>query len=173
MAAAETPDRRGVQATQRGFTYLGVLFAVVLMGVLLAGMGEVWHTASRRDKEAQLLFAGEAIRLAIVSYRDKSPGGAPDYPVRLEDLLKDPRFPFPMRHLRQLYRDPISNSTDWGLVRVGGRIVAVYSLSAEKPLKQAAFQAGLEEFAKSLHYSDWKFSALEKEGEAQSGGTPR
>ena len=55
---------------QGGFTYLGVLFAVALMGVLLAGLGEVWHTAVRRDKESELLFNGEQIRLALISYRD-------------------------------------------------------------------------------------------------------
>ena len=148
---------------QGGFTYLGVLFAVALMGVLLAGLGEVWHTAVRRDKESELLFNGEQIRLALISYRDKSPGGSREYPVRLEYLLKDPRFPFPMRHLRQLYRDPIMNSTDWGLVREGDRIVAVFSRSPAKPLKQAGFETGYEAFDKSLHYSDWKFSALEKE----------
>ncbi len=148
---------------QRGFTYLGVLFAVVLMGVLLAAVGEVWHTSVRRDKEAELLFNGEQIRQALISYRDKSPGGAQEYPARLEYLLKDPRFPFPMRHLRRLYRDPISNSTDWGLVRVNDRIVAVYSRSPTKPLKQAGFPIELLGFEKSQRYADWKFSALEKD----------
>ena len=163
---------RGLARPQGGFSYLGVLFAVAIMGMLLAGIGEVWYTAVRRDKEAELLFAGEQIRQALISYRDKSPGGARDYPTRLEYLLKDPRFPFPMRHLRQIYRDPITNTADWGLVRDGERIVAVYSLSPLKPLKQAGFPSGLEEFEKSRHYSDWKFSALEKETSAPATPVP-
>ena len=62
-----------VGVRSRGFTYLGLLFALTLAGVALALAGFVWHTASKRAKEVQLLFAGGAIRDAIVQYYRRSP----------------------------------------------------------------------------------------------------
>ncbi|RTL51413.1 MAG: type II secretion system protein, partial [Rhodocyclaceae bacterium] len=52
----------------RGFTYVMLLFAVALSGVLLAAAGQLWHTNVQREKEADLLFAGRQIRQAIESY---------------------------------------------------------------------------------------------------------
>jgi type II secretory pathway pseudopilin PulG len=144
-----------------GFTYLGVLFAIVLLGVALAGTGEVWHTKARRDKEKELIFVGSQIRQALQSYYQKSPG-AKEYPLRLEDLVRDNRFPFVMRHLRRIYPDPITQSTDWGLLRLNGRIVGVYSLSKAQPLKQAGFPAEYKAFEQQEHYAGWLFSAMDQ-----------
>ena len=55
-----------------------VLFAMAAMGITLASAGEVWRTASLREKEAQLLFVGHQFRLALASYRDRSPAGTPE-----------------------------------------------------------------------------------------------
>jgi len=145
---------------QGGFTYLGALFAVVLLGVALAATGEVWHTSSRRDKEQELLYAGSQLRQAIQSYHQKSPG-APEYPLRLEDLVRDNRYPFVMRHLRRIYPDPMTGSRDWGLVRLDGRIVGVFSQSPERPLKQAGFAKEYLAFEKQESYGGWVFLATE------------
>ena len=45
----------GKPSSQDGFTYLGVLFLIVVIGMGLASAGELWATASRRDREHQLL----------------------------------------------------------------------------------------------------------------------
>ena len=145
---------------QRGFGYLLVLFALAAMGLLLAGTGQVWHTAAQRDKEAELLFVGNQYRQAIGSYHAMTPDAAKQYPTRLEDLLEDKRFPMPRRHLRQLYRDPMSRSTEsnaWGLVKSGDRIVGVHSLSTDAPLK-TVFAARDSAFAGMSSYSEWVFS---------------
>lgn len=144
--------RRG----QRGFTYLGVLILVALAGVALAGAGELWSTASKRDKEAQLLFAGDAFRRAIGSYYEGSPG-AKQFPQRLEELLEDKRLPVTRRHLRRIYVDPMTGKPEWGLVKHGDRIVGVHSLSGEKPLKTANFRPEDDAFKGSGAYSDWRF----------------
>ncbi len=52
----------------RGFTYLGLLAVVVLIGLLLAAAGEVASTAARREREAQLLWVGHEYRAAIGRY---------------------------------------------------------------------------------------------------------
>lgn len=148
---------------QRGFGYLLVLFALAAMGLLLAGTGQVWHTTAQRDKEAELLFVGNQFRQAIGAYHAMSPDATKQYPARLEDLLDDRRFPMPRRHLRQLYRDPMSSNTghtegtQWGLVKAGDRIVGVHSLSTAVPLK-TVFAARDSAFAGVGSYSEWVFS---------------
>lgn len=37
--------------TERGFTYIWILFAVALAGIVLAAAGQLWQTEARRDKE--------------------------------------------------------------------------------------------------------------------------
>ncbi len=148
---------------QRGFGYLLVLFALAATGLLLAGTGQVWHTAAQRDKEAELLFVGNQFRQAIGAYHAMSPDAAKQYPARLEDLLDDKRFPIPRRYLRQLYRDPMSSDTgntggnQWGLVKAGDRIVGVHSLSTGVPLK-TVFAARDAAFGGTSSYSEWVFS---------------
>ena len=149
-----------VSVRTRGFTYLGLLFALALAGVALALAGFVWHTASKRAKEAQLLFAGGAIRDAIVNYYRRSPNGNRQFPRALQDLVEDRRYITVERHLRKIYVDPITGKRDWGLITdVNGAIVGVYSQSREEPLKRDNFRETFTAFAQARHYSDWKFSA--------------
>ena len=102
---------------ERGFTYLGLLYAVALSSTALLAAGMLWSTEARRDKEEQLLFAGEQIRAAIGAYWDKAPAGQPHrLPLRLEDLLDDKRWPATRRHLRQVFVDPATGTREWGLV---------------------------------------------------------
>src|SRR5512143_615138 len=84
---------------QGGFTYIGVLVLVVLMGMALATAGQVWHTMQRREKEQELLFIGHQFRLALLQYAQGAPGPAGRSPLHLEDLLKDPRAPGVKRYL--------------------------------------------------------------------------
>lgn len=141
---------------QRGFTYLWLLFAVAGMGLLLAAASQSWETVARREKEAELLFVGDQFARAIAAYHERSPGAAKQYPAKLEDLVEDTRFPVPQRHLRKIFRDPVSNGTEWGLVKAGGRIVGVHSLSAGKPYR-TAFSGRHAAFAGAARYDQWVF----------------
>ena len=143
-------------AEQKGFTFIGILLLVAIAGVALAAAGELWSTASKREKEAQLLFVGDEFRRAIGSYYESSPG-AKQFPQQLEDLLEDHRFPLVRRHLRKVYLDPITGTTKWGLVKQGDRIMGVYSASADKPLKIANFKREDEGLKGSSTYADWRF----------------
>lgn len=149
----------GQASRQQGIGYLLLLFIIAAMGMLLAGAGEVWQTATRRERERELLFVGEQFRNAIAAYHNRSPGAQKEYPKSLADLLQDTRFPVTVRYLRRIYRDPITNSTAWGLIKRGDRIVGVYSLSPETPLKQDNFPPGLESFAGRASYQEWIFAA--------------
>jgi type II secretory pathway pseudopilin PulG len=143
---------------QRGFTYLGMLLIVALMGTGLVAFGELYSHAAQREKERDLLFIGEQFRDAIGSYYNKSPG-AKVYPKKLEDLLEDNRFPMPQRHLRRVYRDPMTGSQEWGLVEApGGGFMGVHSLSEETPIKSGNFSVKAEEFEGAEHYAKWMFT---------------
>ena len=139
---------------QSGFTYIGLLFLVVIVTFALSGVATVWHTMAQREREAELLFIGEQFSQAIESYYRWSPGG-PQLPRSLNDLLRDDRFPMARRHLRRIYRDPMTGSTDWGLVMEADRIAGVHSLSKRKPIRVAGFDR--REFEEAESYEDWQF----------------
>ncbi len=139
---------------QRGFTYLGLLFAVAILGVTLATIGIVWSTQIRRDREAELLYIGGQYRAAIGRYVNS--GG--QYPLELVDLVDDKRSPVARRYLRRIYPDPMTNSADWELiVAPQGGIMGVASRSQGKPIKVAGFAPADMAFEKAESYSDWKF----------------
>lgn len=142
---------------ERGFTYLTILFVVAIMASGLALVGEVWHTSRVREKEAELLFVGNEYRQAIARYYLSGPQR--QYPRNLSDLIKDPRQPGTVRHLRRLYPDPISGAAEWGLVKApDGGIAGVHSLSEESPLKVAGFRVRDAAFEGKAKYSEWQFA---------------
>jgi hypothetical protein len=83
--------------------------------------------------------------------------GQKKLPRSLDDLLEDRRFPFPLRHLRKRYIDPITNASDWGLIQIGDGIAGVFSLSTEEPLRKANFGACCGAFGDAKSYTEWKF----------------
>jgi type II secretory pathway pseudopilin PulG len=146
------------QGRAGGFTYFGLLIIVVIMGALLVTAGEVWHTAQLREQEKELLFIGNQFRQAINDYYEHTPGKELRYPVRLEDLLKDPRYPSTQRYLRRIYRDPVSGSEQWGVIKgPDGEIYGVHSLSEEEPLKKGNFSLADRDFEGRKKYADWVF----------------
>lgn len=143
---------------QAGFTYLGLLIAVAVMGVALAAVGEVWHVAMKREKEQELLFVGNQFRQAITSYYEHRPSSGKRYPMTLADLLQDPRTVGVRRHLRRIYADPVGGGTEWGLIKgPDGEIFGVYSLSGEEPRKKSNFEPVNRSFEGKTKYSDWVF----------------
>jgi type II secretory pathway pseudopilin PulG len=144
--------------SQEGFTYIGVLLAVALIGTQLALAGVVWSFAQARQKERELLFVGGQFRTAISQYYLNPMGPQKEYPRRLDDLLKDPRYPGTVRHLRKIYADPITGKKQWGLIRLpNGGIIGVYSLSEEAPIKTGNFRPTDISFTNKQRYVDWKF----------------
>ena len=152
------PELPAFLLAQRGFTYLGMLVIVALLGFGLAAFGELYSHAAQREKERELLFIGNQFRDAIASYYNKSPG-AKVYPKKLEDLVEDKRFPMPQRHLRRVYRDPMTGTPEWALVEApGGGFMGVHSLSEETPIKSGGFSAKDADFAEVENYTKWMFT---------------
>lgn len=147
-------------AFQRGFTYLGLLFAIAFLGLMFAGTGEVWQRVAQREREEQLLFAGRAYARAIAAYHAATPGDVKQWPRRLEDLVEDRRNFVTRHHLRRLYPDPMIGTREWGLILAGEGIVGVFSMSDGRPLKQANFPESESSFVGTSSYREWRFLAL-------------
>lgn len=159
-----------LRSRRHGFTYIGLLVAIVVIGIGLAAVGPVSRTLQLRDKERELLFVGDQYRRAIGMYYDKTPGPLKQYPKKLEDLLRDNRYPNVQRYLRRIYFDPLTGKTQWGLVELPGiGITGVYSLSDLPPIKTANFPAQYNSFQKAKKYSDWKFVYVPSQGASASG----
>jgi type II secretory pathway pseudopilin PulG len=141
-----------------GFTYIGLLALLVLIGLLLAAAGEVAATAAQRERETQLLWVGHEYRAAIGRYWIKKRV----YPQTLQELLGTvPDAPVQVRYLRRLYPDPMTNAVDWVLVPApNGGIMGISSSSKRAPLKTGHFDEADQGFAKASAYSDWQFTFL-------------
>jgi hypothetical protein len=141
-----------------GFSYIWFLiFLAILNYGLLLGV-ETISSNIKREKEKVLLVIGHQFRNAIRSYYEVQIAGKKnEYPSSLEDLLKDPRFPGVKRHLRQVFVDPITGQSDWGLVKINGRIVGIHSLSNLQPIKIDKFDIDDSQFQGKIKYSDWIF----------------
>jgi type II secretory pathway pseudopilin PulG len=140
----------------RGFTYIGLLIGIAIMGAVLASTGILWHTHVQREREAELLFVGEQFQRAIGNYFERSPEAAKTYPRTLEDLLEDRRSGSVVRHLRKIFVDPMTGKAEWGLItQPDGRVVGVFSLSPTPILRTANLPEGLA--VRGEKHSDWKF----------------
>ena len=153
-----TRTRRGrnpnLTPISRGFTYLGFLLFIAVSGAGLVAYSEIASHTAQREKEAELIFRGEQYRDAIASYYKKEQR----YPQALAELLEDKRYPMPVRHLRRLYRDPLTGEEEWGLVEApGGGVMGVYSRAHGEPIKTGNFSPKNQEFAEAQSYADWKF----------------
>lgn len=141
-----------------GFTYAGVLFAIVILGMTLSAAGTVWSTSAKREREAELVWVGNQYARAIESYYVYGPAGTRQYPRSLEDLTSDLRGPVLRRHMRRLYTDPMTGQLDWQLERLpDGSITGIRSAARGRPLKRKGFGPGQRSFEDAECYCDWVF----------------
>jgi len=154
------PPQANCRARCAGFTYIGVLALIAILALVGTAGVRVGLQAHRRVAEEALLQIGAEFSDALGRYAAMTPRGAPDAPKTLEELLRDPRFPGTVRHLRRIYSDPLTGSRRWGLLRSddGERLVGVYSLARGTPFKVAGFQERFAGFNAQTTYSAWVFT---------------
>ncbi|MTW02434.1 type II secretion system protein [Pseudoduganella ginsengisoli] len=133
------------------------LIVVALVGLAGTYALEIDATISQREREKELLFIGHQFRMALQRYREATPANGRPYPASLEELLDDRRSGMAHRHLRKIFVDPMTKKALWGMVWLDGRIVGIYSLSAQAPVKRDGFEQDDAAFKNASHYSDWKF----------------
>ena len=152
---------RSVHVSQGGYAYLALLILIAIIGVVAAAAVQLGGVYQRRMAEEELLFVGGEYQRALLSYAAATPVGQPRQPRTLDDLVRDPRYPNPMRHLRKLYADPVTGKSNWVLVKSpdGQTIVGIHSASVAKPIKIAQFPSDFKGFEDKRHYADWIFVA--------------
>lgn len=144
--------RRG----ERGFSYIMLMIAIVLMGVAMSVAARQWKTMVQRELEADLLAKGIEIQNALALYSTSVKAGrvmpGEVYPQTLADLTKLPK-PF----LRKVYLDPVGHG-EWELVRAPtGGIMGVRSKSKSKPIRQHDFPLAVRHFEGKPTYYDLVF----------------
>jgi type II secretory pathway pseudopilin PulG len=159
--------------TSRGFTYIGLLAILVIVGISLGAAGKYWQNVVLREKEEELLFRGDQYKQAIERYYSAVPAN-PQYPRHIEDLLQDNRTSTGKRYLRQKFKDPITGE-DFilleGVDTTGKYIIGVHSRSTKTPLKQSNFSEAHQDFAGKGQYSDWQFVAAIQPQQGPAGTT--
>ncbi|WP_313631736.1 type II secretion system protein [Massilia timonae] len=150
---------------QAGFTYLGLIIFVAIIGLVGAATLKIGALLQRAAAEEELLEIGAAFSAALDSYAAATPRGGSPYPPSLAELLKDPRSPAVRRHLRKVYVDPLTGKAEWGIVYLGSGetgVVAIHSLSTARPLKIANFDSRFKGLDNKEMISEWRFSAGER-----------
>jgi len=148
------------RAPAGGFTYLGLIILVAVIGLVGAASLKVGSLLQRAQAEEELLDIGAAFSDALRSYAAATPQGQPQQPPTLQELLKDPRFPNTRRHLRKIFVDPMTGKAEWGIMYLSDKVgvLGVYSLSNAKPLKVGNFDQRFLNMENKEKISDWKFT---------------
>jgi type II secretory pathway pseudopilin PulG len=150
-----------LRAAQRGFAYLALLISIAIIGVAAAGTIQLGAIYQRRVAEKELLYVGGEFQRALLDYAQTTPLGQPTQPHTLDELLLDPRYPNPVRHLRKLYADPMTGKADWVLVMGldGQTIVGLHSASMAHPIQISHFPKEFQGFERKKGYTQWVFVA--------------
>lgn len=142
--------------SERGFSYIMLMIAIVLMGVAMSVAARQWKTMVQRELEADLLAKGIEIQNALALYSASKKAGrvmlGEVYPQTLADLTRLPK-PF----LRKAYLDPVGHG-EWEVVRArSGGIMGVRSKSRSRPIRQTNFPLAVRHFEGKPTYYDWVF----------------
>ena len=155
--------------------YLMLLMLVAGITTLAGYSLEFGASSHRREAERELLQIGAEFERALVSYARSGPQNDPILagPSSLDKLLKDDRAPQALRHLRKMYKDPMTGGTTWGTVRgPSGAIWGVYSLASGKPLQQKNLPSSLAQLDEAESYADWVFGLPQARSPQRPGADP-
>ncbi len=81
-----------------GYVLFGVLIGVTLMGIGVTAAVTLWSRVVQRDREAELLFRGEAVVRALERFQEDRPGTLPE---TLDELVEG-------KYLRRAWLDPMT-----------------------------------------------------------------
>ncbi|MCM3875477.1 MAG: prepilin-type N-terminal cleavage/methylation domain-containing protein, partial [Thermoanaerobaculia bacterium] len=91
----------------RGYTLVALIVGMTVMTILIAAVLPMASTAAQRDKEAELIFRGVQYAEGIRTFRRRYGR----YPNTLKEM-----YEIRPRTLRKLWKDPMTNSNNWGLI---------------------------------------------------------
>ncbi len=94
---------------KKGYTFVALVVGMTVLMVLIAAVLPLASTQAQRDKEDELIFRGFQYAEGIRTFRRRYGR----YPNTLKEM-----YELRPRTLRKLWKDPITNSMNWGLVSV-------------------------------------------------------
>ena len=161
------------QSGQRGAILIMLLVMVVILGITAGMAGQSWRSTVQRAREAELLWRGQQYQQALASYYSVKHGTQQMSPAKLEHLLRDPRFPGTVRHLRKLYDDPMTGE-EWQLVTdPAERIIGVRSGSDLEPFQKGGFPKSLAALQGKSSYSEWEFVFTPRRKNSKAANTTK
>ena len=90
--AGARPRRCGGMAARRvasrGFTFLGLLFLIIVMALMATAAATTWTFMGQRDKEEQLIFVGREYRSALSRYALAHARQPQPYPTSLRRMRR-------------------------------------------------------------------------------------
>jgi type II secretory pathway pseudopilin PulG len=95
----------------RGYTLVALIVGMTVMAILIAAVLPLASTEAQRDKESELVFRGLQYAEGIRTFRKRYGR----YPNTLKEM-----FEVRPRTLRKLWKDPMTNSMNWGLITLTG-----------------------------------------------------
>ena len=112
VGGAEIPNSefRTPNSREAGYTLVVFVMIIAVMAILMAAAVEIVSFQAQREREAELIFRGQQYVEGIRLYKQKYGRN----PMRMKELWEaDPRV------LRQKWKDPVTDSEEWGLIFLG------------------------------------------------------
>ncbi len=121
-----------------------VLVALVILGIGLGAAATRWSYVLQREREAELVFRGEAIVRALEAFQADRPGALPR---ALEELVEG-------RYLRRAWTDPMAR-------RPFLLVLEEMATGDEPPgilgVRSASDRLSLRPYEGARRYADWRF----------------
>ncbi|HET9794308.1 MAG TPA: type II secretion system protein [Thermoanaerobaculia bacterium] len=95
---------------QRGYTLVAIMIFITLLSIAILAVSPSVSMMMRRDREQELLFRGKQYAQAILNFQKRQGR----FPLNLKELMSTKP-----RSARKLFKEPMCNCDDWGLIRVG------------------------------------------------------
>jgi type II secretory pathway pseudopilin PulG len=100
-------SRAQAGGSEAGYNMVMLIMAITVVSIMVAAVLPLMSTEIRREKEEELIFRGFQYAEGIRAFHLKFGR----YPNKLEELLE-----VKPRHLRQLWKDPMTKDGKWGLI---------------------------------------------------------
>ncbi len=91
----------------RGYTLVALIVGLTVMAILMAAVLPTASAEAQRDREAELIFRGIQYAEGIRNFKKRYGR----YPTTLKEMYETRP-----RTLRKLWKDPMTNSNNWGLI---------------------------------------------------------
>jgi type II secretory pathway pseudopilin PulG len=155
-------------ARAHGYAMAALIVGIGILAMMLGVALPLWHTAVRREREAELVFRGEQYVQAIRLFQRRYAG---TFPPNIDVLVQQ-------RFLRRRYQDPITRGDFQPLYAEMAKVAASVRASGQAPAPSTPTRGGvigvvststdrsLRMYKGRGHYNEWTFVAVDVTSQA-------